>query len=90
MLLLWYCIHQYSISKASQSIAFEINKQYINEVNNNNTYIDSNYLNFKTYFAYKNENIISVVQDYNATDYRLDKYILLAVQYINATETVVT
>lgn len=90
MLLLWYCIHQYSISKASQSIAFEINKQYINEVNNNNTYIDSNYLNFKTYFAYKNGNIISVVQDYNATDYRLDKYILLAVQYINATDTIVT
>ncbi|MBX7225264.1 MAG: histidine kinase [Chitinophagales bacterium] len=69
---------------------FIINKQYISEPRTLHTFIDSSYIDFRTYFAYKRDNTVRIIQEYNTTDYRLDKYILLAVQYTNTTDTVVS
>ncbi|HOY42116.1 MAG TPA: histidine kinase [Chitinophagales bacterium] len=68
---------------------FVINKQVISKPITQNTFIDSSYLYFKTYLADKIENKVSILQEYNNIDYRLDKYILLAVQYINTSDTIV-
>lgn len=68
---------------------FVINKQVISKPFTQNTFIDSSYLYFKTYLADKIDNKVSILQEYNNIDYRLDKYILLAVQYSNTSDTIV-
>lgn len=89
-LLFTFSITQSVLCYTNVPVIIKINQQYINQPINKNTYIDSSYLFYKTYFAYRNKDKVSIIQEYNTKDYHLDKYILLPVQYINSTDSIVT
>lgn len=67
-----------------------VNTYHIQQLPAQNTTLDSTFYRFSSYFAYKNADTFSIIKNYDSISYRLDRYILLLVDFTNELDTSVT
>ena len=65
------------------------NTYQVQTFQNPHTLLDTSFLHFTAYFAYKIDTTLTIEKEFDNTSYRLNKHILLLVDYINTTDTTV-
>ncbi len=63
------------------------NTYHITHAPSENTTLDTTFFHFKVYFAFKNKDTLNIEKEYDNSSYRLNKYVLVLVDYINELDT---
>lgn len=87
LLLISFFCSLFSINAQASSPV--TNTYYITQLPTDNTTLDTSFYGFASYFVFKKDNTLTVEKSYDNSSYRLNKHILLLVDYVNELDTTV-
>ena len=79
----------YSMLNVAYATKVLTNTYHIKQQPTENTIFDSAFYDFASYFVFKNDNKLTVEKNYDKSSYRLNKHVMLLVDYVNELDTTV-